>query len=178
MNRPNIRTAKIDVSSAQDIKNLGEQVDSVICLNVLEHVPDHVAALNNMNRLLVEGGCLVLLVPQGQWLYGSLDQGLGHCRRYSRSELTQLIHNAGFEVEKVIPFNHVGVLGWWTSGTLLKRKTIDRIQLKILDSFIWAIKHFDRILPWPALSLIVIARKLDSVHPNAKAEQFIPAKSN
>ena len=168
-NRPNIRTAKIDVSNAQDIENLGEQVDSVICLNVLEHVPDHVAALNNMNKVLVEGGRLVLLVPQGQWLYGTLDEALEHCRRYSRRELVELITDAGFEVEKVIPFNRVGVLGWWTSGKLLKRKTIGRIQLKLLDSFIWAIKRFDHLLPLPALSLIVIARKPEAA-PVKEAE--------
>jgi 2-polyprenyl-3-methyl-5-hydroxy-6-metoxy-1,4-benzoquinol methylase len=158
-NRPNVRTAKVDVSNPQDVTNLGERVDSVICLNVLEHVPDHVTALANMNCLLGEGGRLVLLVPQGQWLYGTLDKALGHCRRYSRSELVQLISDAGFEIEKVIPFNRVGVIGWWTSGKLFKRQTIDRIQLKILDSLIWAIKLFDQFLPWPALSLIVIAKK-------------------
>ncbi|MEP7291747.1 MAG: bifunctional glycosyltransferase/class I SAM-dependent methyltransferase [Chloroflexota bacterium] len=168
MNRPNIRMAKLDVTSSEDTMNIGEQVDSIVCLNVLEHVPDHVTALKNMHTLLAEGGRMVLLVPQGQWLYGTLDRALDHCRRYSRAELTQLVRDAGFEIEDVLAFNHVGVLGWWFSGKILKRQTIDRVQLKVLDSFIWAIKRFDHLLPWPALSLIVIAKKPDSAPQYAK----------
>src|SRR5262249_7085059 len=50
-----------------------ERLDTVVCLNVLEHIRDDVGALRTMRALLVPGGRLVLLVPAYRALYGTMD---------------------------------------------------------------------------------------------------------
>lgn len=69
----------------------------MVCLNVLEHVRDPLLALRNMYDALQPGGRLVLYVPQGQTLYSSLDEVLGHRCRYSKQMLGEELRSIGFE---------------------------------------------------------------------------------
>ncbi|HET6277763.1 MAG TPA: class I SAM-dependent methyltransferase, partial [Candidatus Polarisedimenticolia bacterium] len=62
----------------------GQRFDTIICLNVLEHVDDDISALEAMRRLLAPAGRLVLLVPALPAIYGTMDRALGHHRRYTR----------------------------------------------------------------------------------------------
>ena len=68
-------------------------MDTVICLNVLEHIEDDLGALQNIRLLLAEGGRAVILVPSGQSIYNSLDEELGHFRRVLRTSTAR--ENAG-----------------------------------------------------------------------------------
>jgi 2-polyprenyl-3-methyl-5-hydroxy-6-metoxy-1,4-benzoquinol methylase len=65
---------------------LAEQADTVVCLNVVEHVADDLGALQNIHRAPArrKGD---LLVPQGQEIYGTMDEALGHYKRYSQAQL-------------------------------------------------------------------------------------------
>ncbi len=74
--------------------------DAVVSLDTLEHVPDHVAAAQEIFRVLKPGGIFVMNVPAFQWLWGPHDVALMHQRRYTRREVTRLLQNAGFKVEK------------------------------------------------------------------------------
>src|SRR5579862_6502560 len=80
----------------------GESFDTVVCLNVVEHVEDDVGALRNIWNALEPGGRAVILVPSGPNLYGSLDKVLGHCRRYTTEQLVAVSREAGFHVEEVL----------------------------------------------------------------------------
>ena len=60
---------------------------------------------------------------------------------------------AGFNVETVLRFNRVSRPGWWLNGTVLKRRTISRIQLKNFDRFVWLVRRIDAYLPWPPTSV-------------------------
>ncbi|MCH8254097.1 MAG: class I SAM-dependent methyltransferase, partial [Gemmatimonadetes bacterium] len=62
----------------------GRRFDTIVCLNVLEHIDDDIGSLEAMYSLLEPAGKLVLLVPAFPGLYGSLDRALGHYRRYTR----------------------------------------------------------------------------------------------
>ncbi|MCX7809021.1 MAG: class I SAM-dependent methyltransferase, partial [Deltaproteobacteria bacterium] len=62
-------------------------VDTVVCINVLEHIQDDEKALAAVGASLDDHGRLLLLVPAHPWLYGSVDEGVGHCRRYTKNEL-------------------------------------------------------------------------------------------
>ena len=84
-----------------------EQADTVVCLNVVEHVADDLSALRNIYRALQPGGKAVILVPQGQEIFGTMDEALGHYRRYSQSQLREVMQQAGFVIERVIEFNRV-----------------------------------------------------------------------
>jgi SAM-dependent methyltransferase len=74
-------------------------VDAVVSANLLEHVPDDVAALKEIRRILRPGGHAGIVVPAGPSLYDAYDAHLGHERRYGRDELAHKARGAGLEVE-------------------------------------------------------------------------------
>jgi glycosyltransferase involved in cell wall biosynthesis len=132
---------------------------SVLCSNVLEHLPDDALALKNMRQVLEPGGRLILIVPQGSSLYCSLDEAIGHYRRYDRTGLQALLEQNGYAVEKLFSFNRAGVLGWILRGKLMKRKEIGRSYLKLFNMLVPVFRRIDSLLPWPGLSLVAIAKK-------------------
>ena len=134
----------------------------MICLNVLEHVADPVAALRHIHGALMPGGRAVLYVPAGQWLYSSLDDALGHRCRYSPATLRKELEVAGFEVEHLKSFNRTSVPGWWWNGKVLRKRRFGRVQLKAFDLLVPAIRRLDRFLPWSGLGLIAVARRADA----------------
>lgn len=110
--------------------------DSVVCVNVLEHIEDDTAALRAMAEILVPGGVMVLLVPAFPALFGPIDRNLGHCRRYRRGQVAKLAHSAGLEVRKLHYFNAAGFFGWWVNARLLKRQAQSDAQIAIFDRWI------------------------------------------
>jgi hypothetical protein len=97
-------------------------------------------------------------VPQDQAVYGTLDEVLGHFRRYSEAELRKKMEAAGFQVDRVLHFNRVTRPGWWLNGCVLKRRHFSRFQLWVFDRMVWLWRRIDRLLPWPSVSIIAIAR--------------------
>jgi len=73
--------------------------NTLIMLNVLEHIENDNLALKEANKLLKEDGILILEVPSGKFLYDDYDKKLLHCRRYQMNELVKKIENAGFQIE-------------------------------------------------------------------------------
>jgi SAM-dependent methyltransferase len=134
-----------------------ERLDTIVCLNVLEHVAEDVASLRTMRGLLVPGGRVVLLVPALPALYGSLDAALGHVRRYTRAELRVKCAAAGLRLIHLEYFNLGGVLGWWLTGRVLRRSLIPRGSLRMYDSLV-PLFRLERWLPWRVgQSLIAVA---------------------
>jgi SAM-dependent methyltransferase len=87
--------------------------DFVLCQNVLEHIEDDAAATAAMAAALRPGGRLGILVPAHPRLYGAMDAGFGHHRRYTRERLRSVVEAAGLELDDLYSFNLLGVLGWW-----------------------------------------------------------------
>ncbi len=157
--RPFVKVARVDLENGHDFASLGRKYDTIVCLNVLEHVESDTAALGNMYEALTPGGRAVILVPRGRWLFGSLDTVLGHFRRYSRTELAAKCEEAGFTVENLSTFNRVSVLPWFINARILRRRYFGKVQLKLFDSLVWLWRRIDRFLPFDGLSLIVVAQK-------------------
>jgi glycosyltransferase involved in cell wall biosynthesis len=157
--RPYIDVRKLDLADARDFAALESKYDTLVCLNVLEHVEDEAGSLANMRRALEPGGRLILLVPQSPELYGTLDEVLGHVRRYSRESLERALREAGFEIETLFDFNRSTTPAWWFNGKVLRRRGFGRVQLKLLNTTIWFWRRVDRYLPWRGTSLIAVARR-------------------
>jgi glycosyltransferase involved in cell wall biosynthesis len=157
--RPNVRVAHCDVAQPADFRSLAGQVDTVVCLNVIEHIEDDRGALRNIHSALVAGGRAIILVPHDQRIYGTLDTALGHYRRYATDELHARMVEAGFHVERIIEFNRISRPAWHISGRLLKRKTLGYWQLRGFDHFVWLWRRVDSSLPWRPTSLIAIGVK-------------------
>jgi SAM-dependent methyltransferase len=124
-----------------------ERLDTVVCLNVLEHIDDDAASLSAMHDLLAPGGRLILLVPSLRALYGSLDEALGHFRRYVPGELATKLGEAGFRVRHLEYFNLAGVPGWWFTGRVLRRRLIPGGALRWYDALV-PLFRLERFLPW------------------------------
>jgi glycosyltransferase involved in cell wall biosynthesis len=133
--------------------------DTVICLNVVEHLADDLTALSNFREVLEDHGRAIILVPCGPWLYGSLDEVLGHHRRYTRKQLTDLVEQAGFHLERMLEFNRIGVIAWWLNARLLRRRTFGFWQIKLLNALTPVFRVLDSFLPLPPLSLIAVISK-------------------
>ncbi len=156
--RPNLEICKCDLSDAGDFQPLLGVFDSVVCLNVVEHVEDDLGALRNIFSALRPGGRAVILVPQDQKAYGTLDEVLGHYRRYSEAQLRARMEEAGFEVERVLYFNRVTRPGWRFNGQVLKRRSFGRLQLRVFDALVPLWRRIDRYFPWTAVSIIAVGR--------------------
>jgi 2-polyprenyl-3-methyl-5-hydroxy-6-metoxy-1,4-benzoquinol methylase len=156
--RPNLTIRKVDLTVVEDFTDLRGKADTVVCLNVVEHVKDDLLALRNIHSALSPGGRAIILVPQDQSVYGTLDEVLGHFRRYSRAELKSRMEAAGFEVEQVFEFNRVTRPGWWWNGRVLRRRTFGRIQLKVFDAMVPLWRRLDNLIPWKGVSVIAVGR--------------------
>lgn len=137
-----------------------KKFDSVICLNVLEHIREGREALSNMNKLLKPRGRLILLVPAHQEAFGSLDKDLGHFRRYSKKQLLEELVNSGFKVYRLRYLNWLGAIGWFVNARILKRKLLPKNQLTIFDKLARPFLIVEKFIEPPfGLSLLVIAEK-------------------
>jgi len=136
-----------------------ERIDTIVCLNVLEHIEDHVSTLKDFNKVLQPGGHLVLIVPALKALYGTLDEHLHHFRRYSTEELRAVVTEAGFVVDTMRFLNRPAVPGWWLSSRVLKRKVMPKSQLKAFKWIMPLLKLEEQREPSFGLSLLVLARR-------------------
>jgi SAM-dependent methyltransferase len=159
VHRPNLQVAHCNLQEPGDFARFAGQMDSVVCLNVLEHVEDDAQGLRNICSALRPGGCAIILVPHDQRIFGSLDVALGHHRRYSHQELKEKIERAGFHVDRILDFNRISRPAWYVSGRLLKRSTLGHWRVKLFDRMVWLWRIIDPMLPWPPNSIIAIAVK-------------------
>ena len=154
--RTNIEIAVCDFSDPAATSQFHESVDTVICLNVLEHIEKDVESLANIRSYLRAGGVAIILVPQGPQAFGAMDEVLEHKRRYTAEELRNKMAAAGFRVERMITFNRITWPGWYLNSRILRRRTLSRLQLWLFDLLVPIWRRIDDRLPWPATSLIAI----------------------
>jgi SAM-dependent methyltransferase len=110
--------------------------DSILYINVLEHVADDEAELRTVNQTLVKGGRIFIFVPALRWLYGSFDRQIGHVRRYSSSELTEKCGRAGFKVLESRAFDFLGIAPWWIKYRLFKSRTMEPAAVRFYDEYV------------------------------------------
>jgi SAM-dependent methyltransferase len=135
------------------------RLDTILCLNVLEHIDDDRGALRRLRDTLRPGGRLLLLVPAHEWLYGAIDRAIDHHRRYDRGGLVAKLAEAGFEVEHTRFFNRLAVTGWYLNSVLLRRTRIPGLQLH-LQNILVPLLRAETAFPLPfGLSLIAVARR-------------------
>jgi SAM-dependent methyltransferase len=149
----------LDISGTEVERYQSHHLDSVVCFNVLEHIEQDEKALKNIFNFLEPGGRLLLLVPSHPWLYGSLDQHLGHHRRYGMKELKNKLETAGFRVIFLKYFNRIGILGWFLNSRIIRRERLPSLQLRIYNLLVPVFK-LEKFFPLPfGTSLIAVAEK-------------------
>jgi glycosyltransferase involved in cell wall biosynthesis len=156
--RPNVEILPLDLARLAENGLPPESFDTLVCTNVLEHVEDDRAALRGMRRLVAPDGRVVLIVPALRALYGSIDQAIGHHRRYTREEITSKLAEAGLTVEHVSYFNVLGVAGWYLNARLLRRRSVPGFQARLNDRLV-PLLRLERHLHLPfGMSLLAVGR--------------------
>lgn len=157
---PDVRFVQCDAASPALPKVAGTGYDTVVCVNVLEHIADDTGAVANFHRVLASGGRLLVHVPALACLYGSLDRNLAHYRRYGRRQLAQLLTRTGFIIEHSQYCNLPAVLGWLLNSRVLGRAELSNWQTILFDRFVPLIAAIERRFRPPfGMSLFVVARK-------------------
>lgn len=115
--------------------------DSILMMQVLEHVRDDLKLLETLAGLSQPCTRLILFVPAFPSLYGPMDREAGHFRRYTRNSLGKCVSQAGWSVIDSSYCNPIGGIGWWINNRLLSRWTklnADHInsQIVFFDKFV------------------------------------------
>jgi len=126
--------ANVDVRHA-DIAALDDdrRYDSVVLINVLEHIPDDLAALQDLRALLKPGGRLIVFSPAFEGLYSDFDHKIGHHRRYRRSQLITVANRAGLEYVDARYVNSIGAFAWWLFARRLHQTPTQGWSVKLYD---------------------------------------------
>jgi 2-polyprenyl-3-methyl-5-hydroxy-6-metoxy-1,4-benzoquinol methylase len=159
--QPGFQALHSDICDERLVEELKpHRFDTVVCLNVLEHILDDTLAIQHMARLLEPGGKLILFVPAGSYLYGELDIALAHHRRYDRRSVLAVIQSAGLVPEVVRYMNPAGIPGWFLASRVLKRHAPPRGLLHLFNFltplFMWADEKVEMPI---GLSVLCIARR-------------------
>jgi SAM-dependent methyltransferase len=133
--------------------------DSILCLNVLEHVKHDAAALRGFHAALRPGGALLLLVPAHRRLYGGYDRAAGHERRYDRPALRRLLDQEGFHIDTLRHVNPVAALGWLARVRLHRGDEWPSASFRTFDRLVPVLRPLERLrLPF-GLSLWAVAKR-------------------
>ncbi len=127
---PEVEVLQADVAAlgAEDRK-----FDSVVLINVLEHIDDDADALAELREVLKPGGRLCVFVPAFEGLYSDFDRRIGHRRRYRRSRLVSTFDRAGLGVIEARYVNTVGALAWWLFSRQLGQVPTQRWSVRLYD---------------------------------------------
>jgi SAM-dependent methyltransferase len=137
-----------------------DRFDTIIMMNVLEHIKDDEAVLNLLKKRLSNEGLLVILVPAAQWAFGSTDQRLGHYRRYSKSYSRSLIGRLNMRMVAMRYYNFIGLWAWWFNAKITRRENQNDGQIHLFDKyFVPVISRLEAILAPPVgQSILFVAR--------------------
>jgi SAM-dependent methyltransferase len=156
---PNVVAEVVDIADPAALELAGHAVDTVVSLNVFEHIEHDDRALRHARAILRPAGRVVLIVPAHHWLYGTMDRSIGHWRRYDKRLATEKLTAAGFEVETLRYMNALGTLGWLVNGRVLRATVPPAGQLKLFNRLMPLVTAVEsRFEPPVGLSLLAVGR--------------------
>ncbi len=120
-----------------DLRSLSpdSRFQSILYIDVLEHIEADQEEMEAAFRLLAPGGYLIILSPAHQFLYTNFDQGLGHFRRYSRETLRK-VGPPGVPALRIFYLDAVGFFASLANRLLLKQKLPTIGQIKFWDRYL------------------------------------------
>ncbi|MGM5483115.1 MAG: methyltransferase domain-containing protein [Nanobdellota archaeon] len=148
---------KIDVEK-DELDNLDNDFDTILCINVLEHIKNDTKTILKLKNKLKQNGKLVIMVPAFNILYGKADEACKHYRRYSKKLIKGVLKKSGFRTRKIWYFNLLGLFGWAYQNYILKKSTHNSSDLRIYNKILPIFLIIEKIIPI-GLSIFVIAEK-------------------
>jgi len=143
-----------------DIAQSRKEFDTIVYVNVLEHIENDSQELSIVYGSLREGGYVLIFVPALSFLFSNLDRNLGHYRRYRKNNLVTMLERAGFRVEKAKYFDIIGIIPWYIAFVLM-RKTLTGGNVSLYDRVVVPVmKRVERwIAPPIGKNILLVARK-------------------
>lgn len=143
----NVSVSKLDLDRKEDYEKIGyKKFDSILALNVLEHVENDEFALQQLYEMLKDEGTVVILVPCHKFLYNIIDKNVGHFRRYTKKELEYKVSKTQFTIQRIFYFNMLGIVGWYLNGSLAKNPQINSTASRIFDSLVPVSQYVERLI--------------------------------
>lgn len=157
----NVETYHGTFIEAAPIIRSQKTVDSILYVNVLEHIADDQRELEAVRETLSNSGHVFLFVPALSWLYGPFDRRVGHIRRYTKSEVEDKLLRTGFKIVRSAYFDFPGIVSWWFKYRVMKSATMENGAVKFYDRFIIPpVRWIETRIPPPiGKNVLAIAQK-------------------
>lgn len=134
-----------------------ERLDTIIALNVIEHIEDDREALAAAADLLIPGGQIVLLAPAHPFLYARLDRLYGHYRRYTKALFRAHAVALDLELVEASYFNMLAAIGWLVVAKFGRARQMSRGGMRIFDRTLALQQRLEKMLPAVPFGLGILA---------------------
>ena len=146
-----------------DIHIQEKTFDTIMYMDVLEHIKTDKKEIKKAINLLNPGGYLIIFVPAFQVLYSNFDRDIGHVRRYRKFFFFNLAKKYKIKLIELKYFDSIGFI-FAIINRLVGTNNQNNVGLgvKIWNNFIFLSKFFDSILKnMFGKSLLCILKKDD-----------------
>ncbi len=113
----------------------GRRFDSILYIDVIEHIEDGAAELQQAYDLLESGGHLLIVVPAFDFLFSPFDRALGHHRRYDKAMLRSQLP-AGLEPIITEYLDSLGFFLSFGNKALLRKELPSASQIRLWDCLV------------------------------------------
>ena len=160
-NSRNVAIHELDIERIDFTEWSNIKLDTVMCINVLEHIENDILALRNIHSILDTGGKLILMVPAFQCVYGTIDKFDGHYRRYSKVEVISKLSTAEFSIVQCHFFNSIGLLAWYYVNRVARSNRTSVTKVRMYDRFVIPfLRRLESILNPPfGQSIIAVSQR-------------------
>ncbi|MGE0877921.1 MAG: glycosyltransferase [Acidimicrobiia bacterium] len=138
-----------------------QMFDTIVAVNVVEHIQDDASLIESLASALRPGGSLALYVPAFESLYSDFDWKVGHIRRYRRRQLAAIVRDAGLDIVDLRYVNGPGALAWFVMARMLRQTPTREWSAKLYDRVAVPIVRpiESKVRPPVGQSVLCIARR-------------------
>jgi len=146
---PEVEVLTVDLNdiSAHEGSLRSKKIDTIIALNVLEHVKEDLACLRILSNVIVPGGRIIIIVPAFAAIYSKLDKEYGHYRRYSKKIFKKYADELGMELKINSYFNIIGWFGWFIAAKIGRTAKINRKMMGLFDKLTPLLNAIEKVFP-------------------------------
>lgn len=157
----NFKAYHMNAEGNEILKLKNNKFDTIVCINVLEHIKGDVKTLGDFHKILEDNGKLILFVPAIPSLYGSMDRVDHHFRRYTKKDLRKKLAYSKFKVNKIMYINFLGIFGWYINGKILKNEKVDAKIMGFYNKIVPLLFNIEKNIPLPiGLSIFCVCEKV------------------
>lgn len=137
------------------------QYDTIIMINVLEHIQDDQESIRATYHSLSPGGTFIVYSPALPWLYSPHDKAVGHYRRYEMPQLEEIMRKEGFTVVAAKYMDCMGILPWYLLNVIGGSTSINPRLARFYDTWVVPLTRLIERLWRPRIgkNVLIVARK-------------------